>query len=267
VDESSAEIGYPLVSIIIPSGAFGGAVWGEYRVHILACVESIVEKTTYADYEIVVVVDEGVSLPVRRDIHRLGNGRVALSDYSGEFNFSRKINQGALHAHGDHLVLLNDDTLVITEDWIEQLLAPLADPTVAMTGSLLLFPDATVQHAGISLREAPHHIAFKVPIAELEADGDLFRTREVSGVTAACALVRRDAFFDVGGFSQVFPSNYNDVDFAMKLRHRGHKIIWTPGARLWHVESASRDPAVSGPDLENLLSRWGHLVGSDQFAP
>ena len=257
--------GAPLVSIIIPTGGSVGPAWGSERTFAVECIRSIVEKTTYANFEIVVVVDAETSPSAVEAMVAAGEGRVEVMPFSGEFNFSTKCNLGSIRAAGDYLLFLNDDTEVITPTWIEELLGPLQDQDAAMTGAKLLFPDRTIQHAGQCFHEGPMHIHYRSPDTEFGHCSALHATRECSGVTAACALVKREIFEQVGGFAEALPSNYNDVDLCMKIRFLGHRIVWTPHAVLWHFESASRDPKLTDHEKNFIRTRWGWLIDSDPY--
>ena len=258
----------PLISIIIPTGGTVRDVWGEERCLVLEAVRSIVARTTYPEYEILCVVDAQTPKAVLEELEAVGGNRLRLIRYDGEFNFAAKSNLGAAMASGRVLVFLNDDTEVESQGWLEALLGPLADGDVGMTGAMLVFPDGTVQHAGQCMNVVPQHILYRYPADAPGPMSALLVERECAGVTGACAMIRRDVFVSVGGFSTVFPSNYNDVDLCLKVRNLGMRIVWTPDARLWHLESASRDPSVTDHDLEALRRRWWFELNADPyFAP
>ena len=163
--------------------------------------------------------------------------------YDAPFNFSAKINLGVEHATGTLLLLLNDDTELIEPASVEVLVGHLQMPDVAMAGAKLLFGDGTLQHGGHVYSGQPNHVCVgwrgdspgPSPLRPLAVE------RECSGVTAACALVRKAAFDEVGGFPTELPLSYNDVDFSLKLRRAGHRIVWTPWAVWYHFESRTRD--------------------------
>ena len=254
-----------LVSIVIPTRATEGRAWGRVRVHVEACVSSILDRSTYPNFEIVVVADADSPENEIRGLIDKGRGRVRIEQFREPFNFSHKCNLGAFAAAGSYLLFLNDDTEVITPMWIEELLGPLQDADVAMSGAKLLFPDGTVQHAGQAFHGIPMHCLYRSNDEEV-GDGFALRiARECSGVTAACALIKREDFERVGGFTPELPSNYNDVDLALKLRALGRRIVWTPHARLWHFESASRDPSVTEHDAFFIRDRWGAVLFDDPY--
>ncbi len=258
----------PRVSIIIPTRGTLGQVWGMTRAFAVECVRSIMDLSTYSDFEVVVVADDQAPGPVLAEVQEIGRERLRVVPFAGEFDFSAKCNLGAINAAGDVLLFLNDDVEVIAESWIEELVGPLLEDDVAITGGKLLFPDNTIQHAGICLVGDPQHANYRCPDSELGEMATLQTTHECSAVTGACLAVKAAVFHDVGGFSRVFPRSYNDVDLCLKVRRAGYRIVWTPYARLWHFESQSREPSVSPEEHHNLNFRWGsELYGDPYFSP
>jgi GT2 family glycosyltransferase len=269
---------YPLVSIIIPTAGSIGSVWGHRALMVDRCFESIQSSTSYPNYEIVCVVDEhwrGQD-SVEHFMDRYESERVRFFSDSGSFNFSRKVNLGAFHARGDRIVLLNDDTEIITEDWLEAMLGVLNEGDVGAVGAALLHPDGTLQHGGQYMNRMPHHILYGFPFSEPGPMSCAHLERECSGVTAACEMVRRDVFEAVGGFCEELANNYNDVDFSLKVREMGMRVVWTPWARLWHHEStsrlaaarvndSSRSNAVQAYEKEFIRVRWQETLVNDPY--
>lgn len=268
----------PLVSIIIPTAGSMGLIRGERVSMIQRCIASILKTTTYANFEIVCIVDEQWrgDAPPQDVIDVFADPRVCRHLDSGEFNFSRKVNVGAFHAHGSIFVLLNDDTEVITPDWLESMLGLIEEGDVGAVGACLLNADETVQHAGQYLSEMPHHILYGIPVAQPGPMSCLLTERECAGVTAACLMTRRDVFEATGGFCELLSNNYNDVDFCLKVRHNEMRVVWTPWARLWHYESTSRlqfakadDAARSNQvavhEKEFLRRRWKFALQHDRY--
>jgi GT2 family glycosyltransferase len=230
-------------------------------------VESIVNRSTYPNYEIVCVADHHADESALADLLRAGGERLRMVPYPHRFDFSRKINTGVLASRGEFVVLLNDDTEVITPEWIEQLLLYAQQDGVGAVGARLLFGDGRIQHAGIAAiwgRAGHSYYGFPgdhpgyfdnalVPINQL-------------AVTAACLMTRRSSFEEVGGLSLEFPLNYNDVDLCLKLRRAGYRIVCTPDAELWHLEAATRRTGtVDKFELDTLHSRWGHVLNHDPY--
>lgn len=258
-------LGEPLVSVVIPTCGTGGRVWGCERSFVVEAVAGIERISTYRNLEYVIVYDDATPSSVLAALGRVVGDRLRLVPFAGSFNFSAKMNLGVVKSRGTHLLLLNDDTELIQPDSIEVLLAHTQMPDVAMAGAKLLFSDGTLQHAG-------HLYAGRVDHALTGWRGDHpgpYRMnaveRECSGVTAAAAMVRRDAFMAVGGFCEQLPGNFNDVDLSLKLRSAGYRIIWTPFAAWYHFESASRDPHTTDVERDLLLKRWRWQIERDPY--
>jgi GT2 family glycosyltransferase len=256
---------HPLVSVILPSRGATGRVYGLPRTFVVEAVRDLVERTTYRNLEIVVVLDRAAPHQVARDLVAIAGRRLKLVWYDRPFNFSEKINMGAVVASGQQLLLLNDDIEVITPDWVDVMVALLADDDVAMVGARLLFADGTLQHAGhVYSSDALHIFSGRSP-HEAGPSGLLQIEREVSGVTGACALVRAEPFHAAGGLSLDLAVNFNDVDLSLKLRLLGYRIVWTPHATLYHFESQTRTRQVSEAEVELLNRRWGHALRADPY--
>lgn len=209
------------------------------------CLRSL-RLSTFRNVE-VVLVDNGSERPATgRLLARISAKRnVKLISRPGPFNFSLLCNAGAAAASGDHLVFLNNDTEVLSRRWIERMLALAADPAIGIVGATLLYPDRTVQHAGMLPRSDgmwvhPHRGA---PAEALPPD-----VQSVPAVTAACLLIRRDLFDAVGGFDESLPLTLNDVDLCRRVRDRGKLVVVTPNARLLHYEGLSRGFTVDPPE-------------------
>jgi O-antigen biosynthesis protein len=254
------------VSIVIPTRGSSGVVWGLPRTMVVEAVRSIVERSTWPDYEIVVVADEDTDPLVLEEVVELGGGRVRVVPFDGPFHFSAKCNLGASVATGSVLVFLNDDVEVIDANWLEVLVGFVRERDVGAAGLRLLFEDGRVQHAGhVYLGGNPGHLMFGQFPDSNKNRLALSLDREVAGVTAACMAVPRDVFEQVGGFSMRYPSNYNDVDLSLKIRAAGYRIVVSAQAALYHFESVSRDPTVDPSELETLRSRWWTELHSDPY--
>ncbi len=252
----------PRVSIVIPTAGTTRRVRGEPSALVLRCVESILATTDYPDLEIIVVVDGGAPEGVRSQLHaregRTESRNVKVVGYFEPFNFSAKINLGATHATGEYLLLLNDDIEITDPGWIAALLAFGENPEVGAVGPRLLFEDGRIQHVGVVL--AGGHAGHPFYGYATDTPGYFGAPRvtaNYSAVTAACMLTRRAAFEEVGGLAAAFPLNYNDVDYCLRLRRRGYRVVFTPGLSLWHYESSSRGirpPEQHETDL--MQARW-----------
>jgi len=256
--------GEPKVSVIIPTRATIGRLWGLDLPYIVNVVDSF-RHGTYANVEVVVVYDSAVTEDTLDRIRHHSPFPVTLVEYDEPFNFSKKCNLGALHASGERLIFLNDDMEVISEDWIERLVSFLDDDTVGLVGPLLLLDNHLVQSAG-HISAPPANFGFRLPPTSGGGGGrPLDLNREVTGITGACMAMRTQTFFDIGGFSLDFPLNYNDVDLCFKLLDAGLRIIWTPDARLFHFESKSRLTTVSEAESRLLGQLWGRMMKEDRY--
>lgn len=250
----------PKVSILIPSCGSSATIHGSNVVLVENCVESILSLSTYLNFEIIVILDEICPESTREFLLTRDPERVRVVDYSSEFNFSAKINLGAVEATCDVFIPLNDDTKVVTESWIEELLVYLEDEDVGISAPMLLLEDGSIQSAGHFFRHGAHHFAPGKPVGWLGHGGLLTFPSERSGITFACAAIKRSVYDQVGGLSEKFPRSFNDVDFCNKVRKSGYRIIWTPQSVLYHFESLTRDPRVQMSEVEQLYWRWGYLL-------
>jgi len=258
----------PLVSIIIPTRGSSARIRGTESVLVVDAVRGILERSTYPSFEFVVVADDETPQSVIDALVCLAGDSLRLVRWSKDFNFSAKMNRGAIFARGAYLMLLNDDVDLITPGWIEAMLGLASQPGVGLVGSLLFFEDGTVQHGGhVYSASWAGHIAFEWPADRDDDLGSMGVVREVSGVTAACAMIRADTFWQLGGFSLDYAGNYNDVDLSLKVRESGRSVIWTPHARLYHFESKSRIATVEPAELTTLRAHWGTRLLSDPYWP
>ena len=260
--------GEPLVSVIIPTRGSTALIRGRPNVLVVDAVRGIVERSTYRAFELVIVADDATPQEVIDELIVMAADRLRLVRWSEAFNFSAKMNRGALFARGEYLILLNDDVELISPDWIETMLGLAQQPDVGLVGTLLFFEDGTVQHGGhLYSASWAGHSALGWQASRDDGIGSMRVDREVSGVTAACAMIRANTFWEVGGFSRDFAGNYNDVDLSLKVAAIGRRNIWTPHARLIHFESKTRVAAVLPGELEALRARWGTRLLSDPYWP
>jgi GT2 family glycosyltransferase len=238
------------VSIIIPT---------KDRIDYLQrCIESITTKTTYQNYEII-IVDNGSSQPELLDY--LNDCPHVVLPFPGEFNFSSINNYAAAQASGEYLVFLNNDTEVISPEWLEAMLEHAQRKEVGVVGAKLLYPDGLVQHAGIRLvrNRFPDHVHRFTHSFDHGSQGMVDVIRNYNAVTAACMMLRSDVFKEVEGFNSNLRVVFNDVDLCFKVRARGYSIVYTPYAALYHYEGVSRwsDLKLNEKELNIFLSRWG----------
>ncbi|MFC6354785.1 glycosyltransferase family 2 protein [Luethyella okanaganae] len=263
-----AVVGEPLVSIVIPTRGGDAVIAGSERVLVVEAVRSILDRSNWAALEFVVVADDATPQTVIDDLVELAGERLRLVRWSEPFNFSAKMNRGALFARGEYLLLLNDDTELVSGGWIEELVGLAQQPGIGLVGTMLYFDDGTVQHGGHLYRGGQAgHIAHSWPPEWNDPLRSMGVVREVSGATAACAMIPADDFWEVGGFSNLFPGNYNDVDLCLKLRSIDRSILWTPYVRLYHFESKSRVATIAPSELTAIQNRWASRMQVDAYWP
>jgi glycosyltransferase involved in cell wall biosynthesis len=256
----------PFVSIIIPTR----------NAHLLVtkCIDSILSKTTYRNYEILLVdngSDEAAAIECFASM--AGNARVRVIRDDRPFNYSALNNAAVAQARGDVVVLLNNDIEVISADWLSRLVSTVIQPGVGAVGAKLLYPDDTIQHGGVILGlgglAAHAHTGF-----HRSSPGYVGRAalqQSVSAVTGACLAVRKDVYVATGGLDeQNLTVAYNDVDFCLKLLARGLRNVWAPSVELYHHESATRGYETTPEKLRRfeaekttMKSRWPAIINAD----
>ena len=255
----------PKVSIVIPT---------RDRVELLrTCIESIRHKTTWPNYEIV-IVDNQSSQPEALDYLQSlrGRERIRLLTDDAPFNYSAINNRAVAQCDGELVCLLNNDIEVITPGWLEEMAGHALRPEVGAVGAMLYYPDGTIQHAGVivGLHGAADHIHAGRPRGWSGQGGRARVAQELSAVTGACLLVRRAVYMDVDGMDERLAVAFNDIDFCLRLRERGLHNIWTPHAELYHHESASRGrddtperQARNAAEVVYMRRRWSALLQAD----
>ncbi len=240
--------GEPLVSIVIANK--------DHADDLKRCVNSIISKSTYSNYEVIIVENNSTSEEIF-DLYKQYQEEypfVKVVTYEGKFNYSAVNNLGVRHTAGEYILLLNNDIEVLTSNWIEELLMYAQREDVGAVGAKLLYPNRTIQHAGVVLGLGAHrtagHSHYGIPVENLGYMGRLCYTQNVSAVTGACLLVKKALFEQVGGLTESFEISLNDVDFCLKLRELGYLNVWTPFAELYHYESASRGLDDKGEKAE-----------------
>ena len=261
-------IGQPLVSIIIPSA--GKRIFtpsGEVCL-LENCIRSIEQQSTYRNYEIIVV--DGYDIP-ESTIEAISSPNVQIVRSSEPFNFSMRINIGAAKARGEFLLLLNDDTQVITPDWMKSMLELAQQKEIGAVGAKLLFPDQTIQHVGVIIAEGnPIHAFYGFDSEKSGYYGSNIVIRNYLAVTGACLMMRLEVFQQLGGLDEEFPLNYNDVDLCLKAHQAGYRNVVTPYAQLVHYESASRPKGIEPGELPKFQKKWNsylRTLGEDPYYP
>ena len=240
-------IGNPKISIIIANK--------DHEPDLRRCITSIMEKSTYDNFEIIVVENNSETAEIQKYYEELKqNEKVKIITYHGPFNYSAINNLGAEKAEGEYLLLLNNDTQVITVNWMEELLMYAQRDDVGAVGAKLYYGDKTIQHAGVVLGLGAHrtagHSHYMQHRENLGYMGRLCYAQNVSAVTGACLMVSKELFEKAGGLEESFAVSLNDVDFCIKLREMGYLNVFTPFAELYHFESASRGLDDKGEKAE-----------------
>ncbi len=228
--------GTPLISILIPNY--------EHKFDLKICIDSIYAISTYTNFEIVIVENNSKSQEIFDYYQQLQqeHDNLMVVRWDGPFNYSAICNFGARYCSGEYLLLLNNDIEVISSDWMQEMLMFAQRPDVGAVGAKLYFPDNTIQHAGvcIGIHGSADHLHKG---ADRNADGYMGRLKyaqDLSAVTAACMLLRRGVWDELGGLDEEFTVAFNDVDFCLRIRDKRYLIVWTPFAELYHYESKSR---------------------------
>lgn len=240
--------GEPKVSIIIPNK--------DHIDDLKLCVDSIVGKSTYKNYEILIVENnstEKETFAYYENLSKLKE-KVRVITWKSGFNYAAINNFAVQNCDGEYLLFLNNDTEIITADWIEQMIGICQREDVGAVGVKLYFPDDTVQHAGvvIGMGGIAGHIFSGTSRAEYGYQARLVSVQDMSAVTAACMMVKRSVFEQVEGFDERYQVAFNDVDLCMKIRASKHRIVFTPYVELYHYESKSRGKEETRAQLERF---------------
>ena len=260
----------PKVSVIIPT---------KNQAQLLArCVRGLLDVTDYQSFDITIIdhdSNDGDTISLLADLAK--NNRINVLHYSGVFNFSAINNFGVGRSDGDILAFLNNDIEIVRSDWLREMVSHAARPGIGAVGAKLYYPDGTIQHVGIvtGIAGIAGHLYKRAPGNTTGGHGETILTREISAVTAACMVIRRDAFLEVGGFDEVnLAVAFNDVDLCLRLR------AWRLSKRFHAVcraDSSPTSPATRGPTLSSdkrgrflreyqyMLARWADVLPYDPF--
>lgn len=253
-------------SVIIPTMGSSARIRGKQIVLVERAISSLLEKTKHQNLEIVVVYDSITPQLVLQKLRKISKVKLTLVEYKEPFNFSKKCNAGAVHASGSNLVFLNDDVEIITDGFVEKLIAPLKQKDVGEVGISMFYEDGTLQHGGhVYSHGVFMHVGSGASKTEYKRNKWLQISREVSGVTAACAAVRREVYEEVGGFWEHLPGNFNDVDFSLKIRSKGYRILMCPEISMYHFESKTRETRLLPGELEAMHARWGKIIRDSYY--
>jgi GT2 family glycosyltransferase/tetratricopeptide (TPR) repeat protein len=249
----------PLISLVIPTGG---------NVTLLRdCVSGVLNRTAYDNMELLILHNDSTKRDVFPYFDEIAaDPRITIVDSRGGFNFSRICNLGVSRARGEVIGLVNDDIQVIDPGWLQEMVGHVLRPEVGAVGAMLYYPNDTVQHAGVILGIGglAGHIHRRLRRGDHGYFHRAVLTQNFSCVTAACQIIRREVFEELGGFDEALAVDYNDVDFCIRLRKKGYLIVWTPFAELYHLETATRprhDDRMQGDRFQRernyLKQKWG----------
>ncbi len=258
----------PTVSIVIPT---------RDRLELLQpCVQSILERTAYSRFELI-VIDNGSRAPGAVDYLRsiANETRVRVLRLDQEFNYSRLTNHGVQQSTADFVLLMNNDVTVIEPHWLDEMVGHGIQRGVGAVGARLLYPDNRVQQAGVILGAGAHGVA-EVAHRGIAREDPGYGSRailaqELFAVGAACMLVKREVYLEVGGFDEEhLKIAFNDIDFCLKLRARGYRILYAPHSELYHHEHASRGTEFTeaneqrfAREIQFMEEKWGDALAVD----
>lgn len=258
----------PMVSILVPTrDAFD---------LLKRCIESIVDKTTYPNYEIVVIDNQTADANALEYLAKItSNPRVRVLRYDLPFNYSAINNFGVGQARGEVLCLLNNDTEVISPDWIAEMLGHLVQSRVGVVGAKLLYPDGRVQHAGdvVGVGGVANHLHAFIAHDAPGYSSRAVLAQDLSAVTAACMMTWRSLYSELGGLdAENLTVAFNDVDYCLRVRETGFRVVWTSHAELYHHESVSRGiddtpakQARAKAEAKYMRTRWRDVMTRDPF--
>jgi GT2 family glycosyltransferase len=255
----------PLVSLIIPT---------KNNTSLLAqCISSILQKTSYANYEILIVdngSDKSETLDYLKSLQSEKRIHIIRDNYV--FNYSALNNAAAKRANGELIALINDDIEIKSSDWLEEMVSHALRPGVGAVGARLWYPDHTLQHAGmVMVGGVARHAHKHLPMGATGFHSRAVLAQEFSVVTGACLVVKKSLFESLGGLNEIeLAIGFNDVDFCLRLGEAGYQNVWTPYAELYHHESATRGQddtpekqRRAEKELRYMRKRWGNKLHFD----
>lgn len=257
--------GEPLVTIIIPNK--------DHKKELKTCVDSLFEKTSYQNFEILIIENNSTGKEIFAYYKELeaAHENVRVLTWEKEFNYSAINNFGAEHARGEYLLLLNNDIEVKTENWMEEMLSYCQREDVGIVGAKLLFPNEKIQHAGVILGMGPSgtagHLFYNFPGDQFVYAGRSQTTQDLSAVTAACMMVKKELYQKVGGMDEAFQVAFNDIDFCLRVRETGKLVVFQAYAELYHHESLTRGYETSQKnkkrfkeEIKLFKTRWKDIL-------
>lgn len=255
-------VGNPKVSLVVPN---------KDHIEDLKKLISSVEKSTYENYELVIVENNSEKEETFEYYKQIKqNPKIRIAKYEiNYFNYSAIVNFGVENAQGDYVILLNNDIEILTSDWIEQMLMYTQRKNVGICGIKLYFPDKSIQHAGVTIgtRGLAGHRAREIEEKDFKKDDYINIVQNLSAVTAACFMVEKNLYKEMLGFDEKLAVAFNDIDFCLKIRQAGYLIVYNPFAYGYHYESKSRGQDDSKEKQERFakeyacfVKRWGQVI-------
>lgn len=261
------QISTPLISIIIPNK--------DNVNYLQKCIESIIQKSTYKNYEIIIIDTGSLNSKTFNYYQKLkSNSKIKLLNWDKEFNFSQVNNFAVKKSAGDYLLFLNNDTEIITPDWIESMLQLAQKKEIGAVGCKLIFKNDDIQHAGVFLGVGgiANHNFYRLP-DKISQPFPLLNSKDMirnfTAVTGACLLINKEKFLSADGFNTNFKIAYNDIDLCLRLNQLGYRNVYTPFTKLYHYQSVSisknRDQSQFKKEQELMTTRWGNIIKNDPF--
>lgn len=228
------------------------------------CLQSLLKETNYDAYDII-LIDHNNNTPKSREVIQkyATYDRLKIIRFEEEFNYAKMMNIAVSESQSEFVVLLNDDTVIINDQWLVELLSYFDDNSCGVVGAKLIYPNNTIQHAGVilGLANSAGHAHVGLPEDAPGYFDRLLLASEYSAVSGACMAIRKNIFLEIGGMDAIhFKKKMNDVDFCLKVRHAGYKVIWTPFAELIHLESISCGKDITSSDYSQLMQETGDLL-------
>lgn len=246
----------PLISFLIPN---------KNQLQMLQnCIKSLLQKTNYDNFEIIIIENNSDDSELFEYYRSVINEKIKVVYYPEiGFNYAKINNWGVNYANGEFIVLLNNDTSVINQNWLIEMLQYAQLSSVGAVGAKLLFPDNTIQHAGVVIarNSLPGNLFDSYPHDEVAKFTRTHRVQNLSAVTAACLMINRNKFIEVGGFDEKLAVAFNDVDLCLKLLSAGYSNIFNPDALLYHYESKSRGYENSPTKKQRFHEEYNYFKG------
>lgn len=227
------------------------------------CIESILKKTSFANYEIIIIDNNSKETSTKEYYEFLKEvypDKIKVVEYNQPFNFSAINNYAVKKAKGDVYVFLNNDTIIINEEWLTVLVEQAQRKEVGAVGCKLLYPNRTLQHGGVIIGLSKDNYTNHAFLMYPETHPLTDIVRNFNAVTAACIAVRKEVFDEINGFDEIFAVPFNDIDLCLRLRAKDYLVIYTPLTQIYHLESATRGVQDWPEDTRIFKERWGELI-------